>query len=69
MAGRIQTVTKDIDLVAGLLPKGIEQIAIKMLYEVKTIDDFKAWEDDIGFYIGSSPIRHHQATDITTLFS
>ncbi len=68
MSERNQTMSKDIDLVARLFPKGVEQIAIKMLYDVKTIDDFKAWEDDIGFYISSTPIKQHQSTDITALF-
>lgn len=48
--------------------KGVEASAFKNLYAVKTVEDFKHWENHVGKYLPSQSVKIKQSQTIDDLF-
>jgi hypothetical protein len=47
---------------------GIARAGLKSFYEVKTPADFKHWENQVGQYLPSNPVRLKPPTTVDSLF-
>lgn len=57
----------DIKKITKLTSNHMEKIALRMLHEVKNLDDFEKWEKEVGKLVKSSPVKVKPKVDLSEL--